>query len=174
MFQLVCFFEGRMFCNEIPLTVHGVITQFQLWCVAGWQPQARRNQLRPDAHNNEYKTPMILLDCEEYGCSWHKTQVLPSETCKLLDQHLWSWVNWGEHADHFLQSIDVEGERDLNSNALVYKIYGYSLTFSLFFGELVWRIVDPWNWFKISCLFWSVKQKSDEYMKMMNFGSFRP
>ena len=36
----------------------------EVW-LAG-KPQARRNQLRPDAHNNGYKMPMILLHCEEY------------------------------------------------------------------------------------------------------------
>ena len=38
------------------------------------------------------------------------TSSLPSETCRLLDYHLWSWVNCGEHANHSLKSIDVDGE----------------------------------------------------------------
>ena len=50
----------------VSLYLYGVITQFssEVW-LAG-KPQARRNQLRPDAHNNGYKMPMILLHCEEY------------------------------------------------------------------------------------------------------------
>ena len=56
---------GLMFMI-VSLYLYGVITQFssEVW-LAG-KPQARRNQLRRDAHNNGYKTPMILLHYEEY------------------------------------------------------------------------------------------------------------
>ena len=50
----------------VSLYLYGVITQFSSKVWLAGKPQARRNQLRPDAHNNGYKMPMILQNCEEY------------------------------------------------------------------------------------------------------------
>ena len=90
----------------------------EVW-LAG-KPQARRNQLRPDAHNNGYKMPMILLHCEEYKAvdtEDHKFSSIrdlqaPRLTSLILGQ-LW------RARKPFSQKHRCGWWMDLNSNALI-------------------------------------------------------
>ena len=119
---------GLMFMI-VSLYLHGLITQFQLWCVVYYHAvitqtwlagSHRRNHLRPDAQTTSIKSRWFykivrstgLVDIQDHK-SFHPRLANSSTTIfDLVPGQL------GEHCDHFVQSTgDVEDEWNLNSDA---------------------------------------------------------